>query len=228
MVRYALVLALSATPVGLYLLALKRIGFHLPGFIATTLASQPATPRHISLRAVFIAVVTGVDGACYATAGALAIVVGLAVVVGLPKRLGEANNIVRPMFENVWFGVGLIAVGVPFLVLVGFRVWKVREALVYGSADLAEVTEAVAGYARIQGSLWGDLASGRAARGAYLMSASGEVGRYYLQQRWALGLRQGDRIWVVRIHGKDALLAPSNPSSRPITTSFDPIGRPLE
>jgi hypothetical protein len=43
---------------------------------------------------------------------------------------------------------------------------------------------------------------------AYRFTDTGEFGRYYMQQTWALALRQDTRIWVVRINGRDVLYAP--------------------
>lgn len=47
-----------------------------------------------------------------------------------------------------------------------------------------------------------------AARGTYRFIDTGDTGRYYMQQRWALALRPGDRMWVLRRAGRDVLYAP--------------------
>ena len=78
---------------------------------------------------------------------------------------------------------------------------------------MAEVTDAEVGRARIYGTPWGEplMAGGMtpiAARGTYRTIDTGQTHRYYMQQRWALALRPGDNMWVVRTQGRDVLYAP--------------------
>lgn len=53
----------------------------------------------------------------------------------------------------------------------------------------------------------------------YRFVDTGATGTYYLEQAWALSLRPGDRIWVLRSHGRDILYAPAAtaPISAPAT-----------
>lgn len=90
---------------------------------------------------------------------------------------------------------------------------------------MAAITDAEIGTARIYGTPWGEplMVGGMtpiAARGMYRIIETGETGAYYLQQRWALNLRPGDRIWVLRSNGRDVLYAPgiAAPLSAPAMT----------
>jgi hypothetical protein len=209
MVQYVLAVAISAVVIVVFLAAINRSGFRLPRFVATTLSAQPSAPRAVKTLSVAVVVAAGLDGVCYTAAGVISTAAGAAILIGVPARLGEPDNIVRPAAESVWVGVVLLVIGLFFLALIGFRIWQVRQALATGAAELAEVTTAEAGLARLRGSLWGDLAWGQAARGSYRMTQSSDTGRYYMQQRWALALQPGMRIWVVRLNGKDILYAPT-------------------
>jgi hypothetical protein len=211
--RYILVVAVSLVLVGVLLAGLNRIGFRLPSFIAGTLASQPSPPRSVTILTVARAVLAGLDGATYAVAGVFLSVIGLAVITGTPQRLGQPDNLVRPIFENSWFGVGCLAAGVICLLLIGFRIWQVHQALRIGQAQVAEITEAQTGRARLTGTPWGDLIWGNAARGNYQVQGATEAGHHYMQQRWALSLRTGDRIWILRLDGRDVLYAPIQAST---------------
>lgn len=173
----------------------------MPGFVTETLTDQPQPPRHIPFASVTFAVLAGADCAIYVGSAVVFIAVGLLFMTG---GLG---------FTRAPLSVSLIFVGVGFLplLLALFRIWQVRRAVRDGDAQLAEVVEAEAGRARYRGTPWGEplLQQGVpiAAKGTYRLG-TGETGSYYMQQSWALPLRPGDRIWVVRLDGRDVLYAP--------------------
>lgn len=173
----------------------------MPGFVSETLAEQPQSPRHVPLTSVTFAVLAGADCAIYLGSAVVFIAAGLLFMTG---GLG---------FTPAPLSVSLIFVGVGFLplLLALFRVWQVGRAVRDGDAKLAEIVEAEAGPARYRGTPWGEPLFRQgvpvAAKGTYRLG-TGETGSYYMQQSWALPLRQGDRIWVVRLDGRDVLYAP--------------------
>ena len=176
--------------------------YRLPGFIGETLSSQPKPPRRIPIQSIVLAVLDGADCAIYA-GGAVVF-----VAFGLTFMTGSFGVTPAPIWDSSTFvGVGLILV-----LLVAFRVWQVGGAMRNGQAHIAQVTVAQAGPARLTGTPWGEPLVGRAgpiaARGGYRFTDTGETGHYYMQQTWALTLRQGMRIWVVRVNGRDVLYAP--------------------
>jgi hypothetical protein len=148
----------------------------------------------VPLQSVLRAVVGGLDCAIYVVATLVLIVAGVAA--------------------TAWY---LVAVGIGCALLAVFRIWQVERVLQSGDALMAEVVEAEVGRARIYGTPWGEPMGTRmqpiAARGSYRVISSGETGRYYMQQSWALALQPGMRIWVLRRNGHDVLYAPVGPGA---------------
>ena len=182
-------------------------GFPLPGFVAAVLVRQPAAAREVPVGSVAWVVVRGADCSIYAGVGILFAILGLVAIA-------RDSGLSGPGVRQSTLGAGLVAVGLLCLALVSFRIWRVTAFLRNGEAQVAEVTDADVGPARIYGTPWGEplMVGGRmpiAARGMYRMIDTGDTGAYYLQQRWALNLQPGDRIWVLRSHGRDVLYAPS-------------------
>ncbi|HEX9100418.1 MAG TPA: hypothetical protein VF956_13100 [Candidatus Dormibacteraeota bacterium] len=177
------------------------MAYPLPGFVSGILATQPNPPRQVSIAAVARTVLVGADGALYAGGGAFLIAFGLSVFVW-PNT--PASNIPG--------GLVMAGAGVLCGLVAVFRIWQVAGALRHGDAEVAEVVDAEVGRARLPGMPWGEPLRIRmvymAARGTYLLTSSGETGGYYMQQRWALALQPGARIWVLRNHGRDVLYAP--------------------
>ena len=120
--------------------------------------------------------------------------------------------IVAGVAAAAWY---LVAVGIACALLAVFRIWQVASVLRSGDAQVAEIVEAEAGPARIYGTPWGEPMGTRmqpsAARGSYRVISTGETCRYYMQQKWALALQPGMRIWVLRRNGRDVLYAPVGP-----------------
>jgi hypothetical protein len=170
------------------------VPYPLPGFVSKTLASQPSPPRRVALQSVVRAVVGGLDCAIYVGAALVLIAAGVAAAA--------------------WY---LVAVGIACGLLALFRIWQVESVLQSGDAHMAEVVEAQVGRARIYGTPWGEPMGTRmqpiAARGSYRVISSGETGRYYMQQSWALALQPSMRIWVLRRNGRDVLYAPVGPGA---------------
>jgi len=176
--------------------------YRLPGFVAETLSSQPKPPRRIPIQAIVFAVLDGADCAIYAGGAVVFVVFGVTFMTGTFGVTPAPISV-----SSIFVGVGLI-----LLLLVAFRVWQVAGAMRIGEAHIAQVTVAQVGPARSMGTPWGEPLLGRAgpiaAKGGYRFTDTGETGHYYMQQTWALALRQGMRIWVVRVHGRDVLYAP--------------------
>jgi hypothetical protein len=176
--------------------------YRIPTLVAETLAFQPSGPRRVSLFAVASAVLRGIDCVIYLGGGAFLIVMGWRALSVDPPAPG-------------WFAPALFIVGALAIVLVAYRIWDVWRALKTGEARVAEIMRTEAGAARLWGTPWGDLAGAKfsappAARGTYQLANTGEIGGYYMQQRWALALHPGDTIWVLRVNGRDALYAPKS------------------
>jgi hypothetical protein len=176
--------------------------YQIPTLVAETLASQPSAPRRVSLPTVAGAVLRGIDCAIYLVGGVFLVVLGWRALSLNPSGPG-------------WFAPALFIVGALAIALVAYRIWDVSRALKMGEARVAEIIRTEAGTARMWGTPWGDLAGSKfsappAARGAYRLANTGEIGSYYMQQRWALALQPGDTIWVMRVNGRDVLYAPSS------------------
>jgi hypothetical protein len=183
--------------------------YRLPNYVGETLSREQEPPRHVPMFSIVLAVLAGADCAIYAASGLLFITVGVIAILADP---GTSSPGARPTaIGAVFISIGLVCVG-----LAAFRVWRVQSALRKGEAHLAEITDAEVGRARLYGTPWGEplFAAGVpiAARGAYQLIDTGETGKYYMQQSWALRLRRGDRIWVLR-RGRDVLYAPSTVST---------------
>lgn len=180
-------------------------GFPLPRFVGELLTRWPTAPRNVPMRSVVWVVVRGADCTIYAGAGTFFAVLGLVAIV-------TDTEVPGPGVRQSAIGEGFVVVGLLCLALASFRIWRVNSALRNGEAHLAEVTDAETGRARIYGTPWGEplMVGGVpiAAKGKYRIINTGEIGAYYLQQRWALDLRPGDRIWVLRSRGRDLLYAP--------------------
>lgn len=176
----------------------RRKTYELPRFVATTLAAQPSPPRQAPITRVGRALFRGIDWAIYIAAGLFFIGFGLVFASSPKSRSG---------------GLVFLIVGLLSLALALFRTWQVNRALRLGDAEIVQVTEAETGRARLGGTPWGDLITGSAARGRYRFASTGEAGRYYMQQSWALSLRPGDRLWVLRRRGRDVLYAPAPPGT---------------
>jgi hypothetical protein len=168
--------------------------YRLPRFVTETLSAQPSAPRQVRVSSVVRVVIGGIDCQIYVVGGLVFIVFGLLGLTAGPNAF--------------WIAVGFVAAGMLSLSLPIFRIRQVRGAFHVGDAQIVEITEAEAGRARWYGTPWGDLVRGTAARGCYQFAGTGEIGRYYLQQAWALALKPGAQIWVVRINGRDVLYAP--------------------
>lgn len=152
--------------------------------------------------AVAGAVLGGIDCVIYLVGGVFLVVMGWRALNVEPAPPG-------------WFAAALFVVGALAIVLVAYRIWDVWRALTTGEARVAEIMRTEAGYARLWGTPWGDLAGTKfspppAARGAYQLPNTGDTGSYYMQQRWALALHPGDAIWVLRVNGRDVLYAPKS------------------
>jgi hypothetical protein len=149
-----------------------------------------------------VAVLVGVDCIIYIVSAAFLIAIGWQALTAAPSA-------------PAWIGTALICAGAALVLLVGYRIWQVWRALQTGDAQLAEITQAGAGVARLWGTPWGDLVGSKysappAARGTYKLVNTGDPGRYYMQQKWALALFPGDTIWVLRLNGRDVLYGPAS------------------
>jgi hypothetical protein len=174
--------------------------YRIPTFVAETLASQPSAPRRVSLPAVAGAVLGGIDCVIYLGGGVFLVLMGWRALTLNPPAPG-------------WFAPTFFILGTLAIALVAYRIWDVWRALKTGEARVAEIMRTEAGTARLLGTPWGDLAGGKfsappAARGTYQLPNKGEIGSYYMQQRWALALHPGDTIWVLKVNGRDVLYAP--------------------
>jgi hypothetical protein len=182
------------------------MAYPLPAFVSRTLADQPDPPRRVPLQSVARAILGGNDGATFAGFGLLSIVFGLAVMAHAMPR--------PPKPIDLPAGLAFVGLGVWIGLLWAFRIWRVARVLRGGDAHIAEIVEAEVGRARFYGTPWGEwMRSGnrrvwRAVKGSYLVVGTGEVRRFYIQQSWALTLQPGNRIWVLRRNGRDALYAP--------------------
>jgi hypothetical protein len=152
---------------------------------------------------VVAAVLAGADCAIYAVGGVVFVALGLVLMTG---ALGVTQ-------APLWVCLVFAGVGLACLALAVFRIGQVERVLQTGDAYAAEVVHAEAGPARLTGTPWGEPLIGRvgpiAAKGSYRIIGSGETGQYYMQQSWALPLRQGAHIWVLRWDGQDAFYAPN-------------------
>lgn len=175
------------------------LSYDLQSFIAETLSTQPSPPRQVPILSVARAVLGGADCAIYAGCGVLFIALGLSFVTGVVP--------IEPAWSAVWGGLIVVGLGVVSTLVAVFRIWQVERALQIGDAQAAEVIQAEVGRPRPTGSLWGDPMA-TAVKGSYQLTGSREAGHYYMQQMWALGLRPGATIWVVRVNGRDVLYAP--------------------
>ncbi len=179
------------------------MSYPLPTFVARILAEQPSPPRRVPFQQVAISVVAGVDCAIYLTASLALFAFGLSVAAHLWPSTS-------PAFDTR-AGLVIAALGLLSGLLVAFRIWQVNQALRVGDAQVAEVVDAQVGTARIYGTPWGEpmgtRMQPRAASGTYKL-ATGETGRFYMQQLWAAALRPGDRMWVLRRNGRDIIYAP--------------------
>jgi hypothetical protein len=178
----------------------------LPTFVSRILAEQPLAPRRVPFLGVAGAVLAGLDCAIYAAGSLILIAFGLSLMSHAVPSSTPSSDV-----PTGWV---IAALGALSGSLTVFRIWQVDRAMRQGDALMAEVVEAEVGRARFYGTPWGEpMGSGLqpvAARGAYRLDSTGEIGCYYLQQRWAAALRPGDRIWVLRSKGRDVLYAPVN------------------
>jgi hypothetical protein len=184
----------------LFRIAFTRQFYRLPDFAAGILAVQRTPPRRVSIRSVGAAVLAGLDGALYAGGGTYLILAGLVLL--------STTSGVGIWIATISLGTGLLCAAISAL-----RIWQMWRALRFGEALVALVIQGRVGRVRLQGSPWGDLWWGRAASGDYQIPASGGTGRYYMQQRWALDLKPGTQIWVLRVTGRDVLYAPLSSSA---------------
>ena len=179
------------------------MAYPLPTFVARTLAEQPSPPRRVPFMQVVGAVLTGVDCAIYGVASLVLIVFGLSVT----SHLWPSTS---PSFDTQ-AGVVIAGLGLLSGLLVAIRIWQVDQTLRFGDAQIGEVVDAQVGPARIYGTPWGEPMGTRlqpmGARGTYRLTTE-ETRRYYMQQQWAVALRPGDRVWVLRRNGRDILYAP--------------------
>jgi hypothetical protein len=179
------------------------MAYPLPAFVSRTLTAQPSPPRQVPFSSVVRAVLGGFDCAIYAGGAAVGIAFGLAIMTHvLRSDKGSADGLT---------GEFVLALGLLSLLLPVYRIWQVNRALKKGDAQLAEVVEAEVGRARFYGTPWGEAMGTRmnpiAAIGVYRLP-TGEMGRYYMQQRWATRLTPGAHIWVLRRNARAALFAP--------------------
>src|SRR6266480_5616190 len=159
--------------------------YWLPNLGSQVFIRQRNAPRSIGLVSVGLAVVRGLDGAIYATSGILVTFLGVTLFY-------STSGVGTPL-SVILLTVGAISIG-----LVVFRTIDVWHALRHGDVLLVEVNQAEVSRARVYGSPWGDLTSGIAAKGTYAELQTGTPGTYYMQQRWAMALKPGDRMWVLR------------------------------
>ena len=149
------------------------------------------------------AVLGGFDCAIYVGGAVVAIAFGVAVMAHVLPNGNESGGGSAGAFI---LGLGLVSLLLPI-----YRIWQVTSALENGDAQPAEVTEADVSRARFFGTPWGEAIGTRmnpiAATGVYRLP-NGDMGRYYMQQRWATRLTPGARIWVVRRNGRAVLFAP--------------------
>ncbi len=188
----------------LFGIALTRQFYRLPDFAAGVVAIKRTPPRQVTIRSVGVAVLSGLDGALYFGVGVYLILGGL-VLLSTTSGVG------------IWIAKLSLGAGLICLAIAVFRIWQVWRALRFGEALIAVVTQGRGGRVRLQGSPWGDLWWGRAARGVYQIPATGDTGRYYMQQKWALHLRPGTQIWVLRVSGRDVLYAPFSSVGQEVT-----------
>ena len=183
--------------------------YRLPRFLSETLSREQEPPRHVPMPSIVLAVLAGADCTIYAVSGLFFIALGVVIIMGDP---GTSTRAVRPAAAGATF----MLLGLLSLVLTAYRIWQVESSLREGEARLAEVGQAEVGRARLYGTPWGEplFAAGVpiAARGTYQVIGTSESGHYYMQQSWALKLRPGDRIWVLR-RGRRVLYAPSHAST---------------
>jgi hypothetical protein len=171
--------------------------YRLPTFAAEVIRAFPSAPRSVSWYNTARAILRGFDGATYAMSAVFFVFLGFALNA---TRSGFA----RPL------SMALVIAGLGCTGLVIFRIATIWNALRNGDASLVEVTEATVRRARIYGSPWGDLVTGAAAVGKYRDVRTATTGTYYMQQRWAIQLKVGARIWALRHRGHDALYTPTS------------------
>jgi hypothetical protein len=176
--------------------------YRLPFLIAKVLDDQPEPPRRVPFRSILRAVLGGADCAIYLASGVLFIVLGMYFNARGQSVSGKAD----------WGGLMFIGAGVLLTSLAIFRLWQVEGALLNGDAEVAQVMLARWRWAPVIGSPWGEPVGKKGypmvAHGTYQLIGSRESGEYSIQQAWALNLRPGNRIWVLRLDGRDVLYAP--------------------
>jgi hypothetical protein len=179
--------------------------YRLPHFIAEVLDVQPKPPRRVPFGSVVRAVLGGADCAIYLASGVLFIWLGLYFDARSQLVTGKAD----------WGGFMFIGAGVLFVLLAVFRIWQVERVLKRGEAEVARVVTARSGWARVLGSPWGEPIGRKgypmAARGTYRVIGSEKPGEYDMQQSWAVNLKPGAQIWVLRLDSRDVLYAPVLP-----------------
>jgi hypothetical protein len=161
-------------------------------------------------------VLRGADCSIYAGVGIFFATLGLVAIA-------TDSGVPGPGIRQTAIGEALIALGLLCLALASFRIWRVTSVLRTGEAYVAEVTNAEVGRARIYGTPWSEPLTVSpttpiAAKGMYRIVGTGESAAYYMQQNWVLGLRPGDKIWVLRRDGRDVSCAPTvaAPVSAPV------------
>src|SRR5258708_1266375 len=183
-----------------------EMAYPLPAFVSRVVTAQPSPPRQVPLFSVVRAVLSGFDCAIYAGGAVVAIAFGVAAVANLLPS-GSARG-------GGPAGGVILGLGLPALVLPGYRLSPVHGGPKNGDAqpaDAAEGGEGEVGGGLFYGTPWGEAMGTRmnpiAATGAYRLP-TGEMGRYYLQQWWATRLTPGARIWVLRRKDRVVLFAP--------------------
>jgi len=183
----------------LFVRARSRPFYRLPGFVTEILSTQPDAPRQVTIQSVARAVLGGFDCAIYAVFGVYA----------------TFNSIVLLIYTSgpgTPIGYVSLAAGLASLGLVLYRITDVWNVLRRGDALVVEITQSEIGRGRPYGTPWGDIATPRAAEGDYEEVRSRAPGHFYMQQRWALELTAGMRMWVLRSNGRDMIFAPVSTS----------------
>jgi hypothetical protein len=124
------------------------MAYPLPSFVASALAQQSDPPRRVSLISIAGAVLAGADCLIYAGSGVIFIAIGVAVML---TRTGASGIEVRPSAV----GAVLPLVGILYLALAVFRIWRVASARRQGDAHMAEISSAEVSSARLYGTPWG-------------------------------------------------------------------------
>ena len=194
-----------AASVGLGLVGTQRSGqawtdrsprtYPMATLTSVVASNQPIPPREVKLSVVTGTTLKGVDGAIYLAAGLLFLVGGAFFTIMAPKILA--------------IDLGFLAAGLLCLWLLAYRIVSASRVLRSGVATLVEVTEASTRRSRLEGTPWGDMVGGTAARGKYRDPTRAQAGTYYLQQGWALTLKPGDHMWVIRAESGPTLYGPA-------------------